>query len=350
MAFLDNSGDIILDAVLTDRGRQLMATGNGLKITKFALGDDEINYGSFDKGHPSGSAYYDLELLQTPIFEATTQINANINYGLLSFSNANILYMPEFVQNTIDNGAGFALPHQKLYYIAVNQQTVDAMQASTLLFKNSPQKIILANANDHRVIAYELGINSSEIAKNQTTKVQFINNTGILDKSYVASANNLFIGGLHSLTNQASAYTNDLGDNKLVSFPSPSEMSRVGNSSVSKNRANYTDYSVKAANVNIFEPNNASSTASSHSVITGPSNSIVMLNVTVQAGLDHTSNGVRDRKYSEYGKTAQTAQLAFGAASSDGNTYDYIDTSIYLEAMTTGAQISIPVRLIRRAS
>ena len=47
MAFLDNSGDIILDAVLTDAGRQRMARGN-FKITKFAFGDEEINYKIFN--------------------------------------------------------------------------------------------------------------------------------------------------------------------------------------------------------------------------------------------------------------------------------------------------------------
>ena len=49
MAFLDNSGDIILDAVLTDAGRKRLARGDGtFKITKYAFGDDEINYGSYD--------------------------------------------------------------------------------------------------------------------------------------------------------------------------------------------------------------------------------------------------------------------------------------------------------------
>ena len=43
MGFLDNSGDIILDAVLTDLGRKRMAEGN-FSITKFALGDDEIDF------------------------------------------------------------------------------------------------------------------------------------------------------------------------------------------------------------------------------------------------------------------------------------------------------------------
>ena len=45
MAFLDNSGDIILDAVLTDLGRERLSRGDGsFRITKFALGDDEIDY------------------------------------------------------------------------------------------------------------------------------------------------------------------------------------------------------------------------------------------------------------------------------------------------------------------
>jgi len=54
MAFLDNSGDIILDAVLTDVGRRRMAQGN-FRITKFALGDDEIDYTTYNPNHPSGS-------------------------------------------------------------------------------------------------------------------------------------------------------------------------------------------------------------------------------------------------------------------------------------------------------
>ena len=73
MAFLDNSGDIILDVVLTDHGRKLLAKGDGsFQITKFALGDEEIDYSLYNKTHPSGSSYYDLEILQTPVLEAFT--------------------------------------------------------------------------------------------------------------------------------------------------------------------------------------------------------------------------------------------------------------------------------------
>jgi len=95
MAFLDNSGDIILDAVLTDTGRFRLAKGDGsFKIVKFALGDEEINYGSYDKNHPSGSAYYDLEVLQTPILEAFTNNTSTMQTKLISIPRTNLLYLP----------------------------------------------------------------------------------------------------------------------------------------------------------------------------------------------------------------------------------------------------------------
>ena len=94
MAFLDNSGDIILDAVLTDTGRMRMAKGDGsFKIVKFALGDDEINYELFNKDHGSGSAYYDLDILQTPVMEAFTNNTSTMNYKLLSIPRTNLLFI-----------------------------------------------------------------------------------------------------------------------------------------------------------------------------------------------------------------------------------------------------------------
>ena len=86
MGFLDNSGDIILDAVLTDTGRMRLAKGDGsFKITKFAFGDDEINYQLYDKDHASGSAYYDIEILQTPVLEAFTNNASSMKSKLIFF-------------------------------------------------------------------------------------------------------------------------------------------------------------------------------------------------------------------------------------------------------------------------
>ena len=91
MGFLDNSGDIILDAVLTDTGRKRLAQGNGsFRISKFALADDEINYGLYNKSHSSGSAYYDLEILQTPVLEAFTNNASSVKSKLITISNTNL--------------------------------------------------------------------------------------------------------------------------------------------------------------------------------------------------------------------------------------------------------------------
>jgi len=98
MAFLDNSGDIILDAVLTDAGRQRMARGD-FKIVKFALGDEEVNYEIFNANHPSGSAFFDLSIMQTPVLEAFTNNTSLMKTKLLSLNRNNILFMPKLALN-----------------------------------------------------------------------------------------------------------------------------------------------------------------------------------------------------------------------------------------------------------
>lgn len=75
MAFLDNSGTIILDAILTDIGRKRMAQGK-FRVSKFALGDDEIDYTLADVENDDFSK---LETLSE--FEAFNAENAVINHG-----------------------------------------------------------------------------------------------------------------------------------------------------------------------------------------------------------------------------------------------------------------------------
>jgi len=102
MAFLDNSGDIILDAVLTDTGRFRLAKGDGsFKIVKYAFADDEIDYNKYDKDHLSGSAYYDLDILKTPVLEAFTNNTSNMKHKLLSIPRTNLLYLPILKLNDV---------------------------------------------------------------------------------------------------------------------------------------------------------------------------------------------------------------------------------------------------------
>ncbi len=102
MAFQNNSGDIILDVVLTDEGRRRLALGDGsFRITQFALGDDEINYALFDTA--STTALQDLSILQTPILEAFTNNTSLMKSKLLSLPNPDLLYLPVLRLNTSKN-------------------------------------------------------------------------------------------------------------------------------------------------------------------------------------------------------------------------------------------------------
>jgi len=102
MAFLDNSGDIILDAVLTDTGRQMLSRGDGsFKITHFSLGDDEIDYGLYNTAHTGGTEYYDLEILQTPILEAFTNNMSSMKSKLVTYTSNNLLHLPVLL---VDDG------------------------------------------------------------------------------------------------------------------------------------------------------------------------------------------------------------------------------------------------------
>jgi hypothetical protein len=103
MAFLDNSGDIVLDAVLTELGRKKLAQGNGaFKITKFAVADDEIDYRLFNISNPSGSAYYDLNVNNTPVLEPNTNSNSGLQFKLKTYANPNLLYLPVLKLNQND--------------------------------------------------------------------------------------------------------------------------------------------------------------------------------------------------------------------------------------------------------
>lgn len=103
MAFLDNSGDIILDAVLTDTGRYRLAKADGsFRIVKFALGDDEVDYSLYNKNDSRGSAYYDIDILSTPVLEAFTDNAAGLKSKLISLPRNNLLYLPVVKLNEIN--------------------------------------------------------------------------------------------------------------------------------------------------------------------------------------------------------------------------------------------------------
>jgi hypothetical protein len=82
MGFLDNT-TITVDAILTKKGRELLARGqNEFRITKFALADDEIDYNLYDTTHPNGSNFYGAVIENMPLLEAFVDENQLLRYKL----------------------------------------------------------------------------------------------------------------------------------------------------------------------------------------------------------------------------------------------------------------------------
>jgi len=84
MGYLNNS-TITVDAVLTKKGRELLARGRDeFKITQFALADDEIDYDLWNSAHPLGSDYYGIIIENLPLVEATTDESNIMRYKLVT--------------------------------------------------------------------------------------------------------------------------------------------------------------------------------------------------------------------------------------------------------------------------
>ena len=99
MGFLDNSS-ITVDAILTKRGREILASGGDLNITKFALSDEEVDYTLYDVTHPNGTDSYGAVIENMSLLEATpnrtsfrsflvneTQAGSSLNVDSTSYTN-----------------------------------------------------------------------------------------------------------------------------------------------------------------------------------------------------------------------------------------------------------------------
>jgi hypothetical protein len=80
-----NKATVTVDAILTKKGRELLARGrSAFNITQFAVGDDEIDYGLYDPAHPLGTEYYGSAIENMPIVEASPDETQNLRYKLVT--------------------------------------------------------------------------------------------------------------------------------------------------------------------------------------------------------------------------------------------------------------------------
>lgn len=83
MGYLDNT-TVTVDAILTNKGRQLLAAGGQLNIVKFALADDEVDYDLWNPAHTLGTNYYGAVIENMPVLEALPDETQMMRYKLLT--------------------------------------------------------------------------------------------------------------------------------------------------------------------------------------------------------------------------------------------------------------------------
>jgi hypothetical protein len=313
MAFLDNSGDIILDAVLTDTGRKRLARGDGsFKITKFALSDSEIDYTLYNPLHPSGSSYYDLEILNLPVFEAFTNNTSGANSNLITINRTNLLYLPVLKLNNLNTGCQ---QHTILgtHIVAVDHDTEDEF----MVVSNVAQHGFLAGENilaGGGYISVHQGLDTLEVSP------QFSLDSDLIETQYILKIDNRF----GSIVSPVGVLAN-------VSYVDDD---------------NIASYTLTLGTDPDYVKSNPSHEVSAMQPISGPRGTY--LNFKIKSSIDLNTSTFFFSTLGTHSLTAAAPPDILGNSGA-GHSYYYIDTVVRVTGGTTGYTLDIPVRFVKFA-
>jgi hypothetical protein len=302
MAFLDNSGDIILDAVLTDTGRYLMAKGDGsFRIAKFALGDDEIDYGLYDK--TQSSAYTDVDILSTPILEAFTDNLSGLKSKLISIPRNDLLFLP-VIKLYKDDGTEGEATTAGLHCVAADATTEALFADKTGLFGSANPSNFVTNK-----IVCEQGLDTAQIPPTNLI------DSDLKETQYIVEIDSrLVIVLTPGSIEEASVFYID--DDKIASY-----------------------YLTLSANGNFVASLPADTATTTYdSAIQGPRGS----------KLSFALKGTLDLQYSTF-LFEQLGSVQSLVLNGVTDSFHVIDSSVRVTGATTGYRIDIPVRFIKKS-
>jgi len=317
MAFIDNSGDIILDAVLTDTGRFRLAKGDGsFRIVKFALGDDEINYELYDKNHASGSAYYDLQILQTPVFEAFTNNTSTMNSKLLSIPRTNLLYLPVLKINDVVDNNSQTNSNNSGYAVAVTNNTFQRISGS------ARGGVMNGEAPVPQMVRLDQGLDTEDISWSFTIDAD------LKETQYIVEIDSR-LGNIISPTTDQEATPSFIDDDNIASYYF--------------SRGDQQVEDVRVVNSAAFQNQNISDGRPAVAVIKGPQGTC--LRFRIKSTLELLSSNFL---FDQIGGTMSSANLTSWSIGT--GTYKFIDTIVKVTGATTGYKLDIPVRFIKKTA
>ena len=380
MGFLDNSGDIILDAVLTDTGRLRLAQGDGsFKISKFALGDDEINYGLYNKDHASGSAYYDLEVLQTPVLEAFTNNTSNLKTKLVSISRTNILYMPTLKLNHITSngvldravapiqagksgffsrplsGSGAAVTDTK-YYVAATLDTYNIIShygssdlaVSDLAGMLQGYTVPAGGADARDIIRVDQGLDTNEVSPTIGLDSDLVESAFIIEMDYR-------LGRVKGPENHRPEAVNFIDDDNTAQYYLTGG-GRDGRSTSTYINPKAASSPADAINTEKNSKQKSDLADTNPQVFEGPRGNSLHFRLHASQDLQNSTYLFTQLGTSQaattagniLGLNAEASQLYNGQSASDLTIY-YIDSIVRVIGANTGYRLDIPVRYVKIA-
>ena len=315
MGFLDNSGDIILDAVLTDAGRRRISLADGSFILKkFALGDDEIDYGLYDKNNPNGSPYYDVTILQTPILEAFTNNTSLLKSKLVTITRQNVWHMAVMKLFT-DAGFSSAMHSSGIFVVACDKATVDNLGTLGvgILNGNKPNDTL-----SH--IRLDQGLDTPDLSSEEDIPID------VLETKYILEIDNRLLQLYHPTKNAQT-----LGPNSALP---PAQHSFVDDDSIASYYCVFTN-----GNAADFVQNIGGTQASS---IVGPRGT--KLKFRLGSSLQTRT---ADYLFTKTGTLSNTEFTNAAGNNLAAGTWRFIDTNVRVTGVNTGYRVDIPVRIIK---
>jgi hypothetical protein len=273
------------------------------------LGDEEINYTLYNSSHASGSAYYDLEILQTPILESFTNNASSMKTQLLTYDNMELLFLPiiklnEKDTNTQRNSTG-------AFVVAVDDFTEqDASKGIALDSAGAINTGFLRgeslSSNNH--IRVDQGLDTSQVSALQGLDSE------LTEDSYAISIDGR-LGGIVSITGDI--VPEDYTDDDNIKY-----------------------YTVSTTTDGELVVDNTDTSNDAAQTIEGPRGTIVQFKIKASAELN-TSTFL----FTQLGSTV--TNTTYPNRSGVAATINIIDSMVRVTGKKTGYSIDIPVRFAK---
>jgi hypothetical protein len=175
-------------------------------------------------------------------------------------------------------------------------------------------------------------------------KERYLAQMGLYDKYFVAYCDERFVDKL-LVSPEDSSFRNDIADNLYMNFEPLQDSIKVSLPTIDDS---HSSYRIAAADNGVIDYDGLDEygapihTGEKYSSIAGPRSSIFAMNFKVVDEMTADSGSPSNYRYTKFGTTGNAL---FGGS----DLYDFIDTTIYIQALSSDARISIPIRIVRYA-